>query len=65
MMLVMNSHHDLMTLTPSESQSGSEWVRLVETDLGDAAWQAACACGARCDVTGRSLLAFMLEPEAT
>jgi isoamylase len=64
-LLVMNSHHDLVVFTLPECPGGCEWVRLVDTNLDDDAEQAEFACGATYDVTGRSLLAFRLKPEAT
>jgi glycogen operon protein len=64
-LLVMNSHHDMVRFTLPECPGGSEWVRLVDTNLDDDAEQAVLPCGAIYDVTGRSLLAFMLKPEAT
>jgi isoamylase len=60
----MNSHHDVVVFTLPECPGGHEWVRLVDTNLDDDAEQAALAFGATYDVTGRSLLAFVLKPEA-
>jgi glycogen operon protein len=48
-----------------ECPGGCEWVRLVDTNLDDDAEQSGFACGTTYDVTGRSLLAFMLKPEAS
>ncbi len=59
------SHHDLMVFTLPESPGGCELVRLVDINLDDDAEQAALERSARYDVTDRSLLAFMLKPEAT
>jgi isoamylase len=53
-----------VVFTLPECPGGCEWVRLVDTNLDDDAEQATLACGAPYDVTGRSLLAFMLKPAA-
>ncbi len=63
-LLVMNSHHDLVVFTLPECPGGCEWVRLVDTNLDDDAEEAVLGCGDTYDVTGRSLLAFMLKPDA-
>ncbi len=64
-LVVLNSHHDVVVFTLPECPGGREWVRLVDTNLDDDAEQDVFACGDDYDVTGRSLLAFMLKPEAT
>jgi glycogen operon protein len=62
-LMVVNSHHDLVVFKLPECPGGCEWVRLVDTNLDDDAEEAVFACGAEYDVTGRSLLAFMLKPD--
>jgi glycogen operon protein len=63
LLVVLNSHHDVVVFTLPESPGGREWMRLVDTNLDDDAEQASLAFGATYDVTGRSLLAFMLKPD--
>jgi glycogen operon protein len=60
LLLVMNSHHDVVGFKLPEVPEGRQWARLLDTNdpkLGREAF----AFGAEYLVTGRSLLLFLLE----
>jgi glycogen operon protein len=63
LLLIMNSYHDLVGFTLPEWTGGKGWERLADTNLPDEPEQPAFAFGATYEVTGRSLLLFMLQPE--
>jgi glycogen operon protein len=65
MLLVMNSHHDVVLFTLPECQSGSHWKLLVDTNIPDLDSAAPFEIGADYQVTGRSLLLFVLQVEET
>jgi isoamylase len=66
LLFVVNAHHDVVAFTLPEVTGGRDWRRLIDTNLPDededpeepvrfAFWQ-------RYEVTGRSLLLFLLRP---
>ena len=61
MLIVMNSHHDLVEFTLPEVAGGNQWAREIDTNLPPTEAQAVCASGEVYGVTGRSLLLFSLR----
>ncbi len=64
LLLVLNAHHDVVRFTLPEAAGGSEWVSLIDTNRPDADDFRRFAFGHEYEVTGRSLLLFMLRPLA-
>jgi isoamylase len=65
--LVTNSHHDVVMFTLPAVTGGMNWVRLVDTNLPDEDEDAeevkSFKFGHPYEVTGRSLLLFLLRPQ--
>jgi glycogen operon protein len=61
MLMVMNSHHDLVEFTLPAVAGGNHWAREIDTNLPPTEQQAVCASGEIYGVTGRSLLLFSLR----
>ncbi|HEX5477488.1 MAG TPA: glycogen debranching protein GlgX [Burkholderiales bacterium] len=60
LLVVMNAHHDVVNFELPAVPEGRQWARLIDTNdpaLGDGAY----SFGAVYEVTGRSLLLFLLE----
>ena len=53
-----------MSFTLPETVGGSEWTRLLDTNLPDSQEAESFAAGGQYDVTGRSMLMFVLKPDA-
>ncbi len=66
LLLVMNAHHDTVNFTLPEVTGGRDWLRLIDTDLPDEDDDLEDALkvemGHVYEVTGRSLLLFLLRP---
>jgi isoamylase len=60
LLIVTNSHHDVVKFRLPEVAEGRRWVRLIDTNNPKAAREEH-AFGAEYLVTGRSLLLFLLE----
>ena len=64
--LVVNAHHDVVVFTLPEVTGGRDWVRLIDTNLpeedDDPEEPTRLAFGHSYEVTGRSLLLFLLRP---
>jgi isoamylase len=60
MLLIVNSHHDLVEFTLPPSPGGASWKRHIDTNAVDDP-EAHLPFGARYGVTGRSLLLFELQ----
>jgi hypothetical protein len=66
LLVIFNSHHDVVVFKLPEAAGGRDWLRLVDTNLpeedddDDAA--ATFKFGHSYEVTGRSLLLFLLRP---
>jgi isoamylase len=60
MLLIVNSHHDLVEFTLPQSPGGSKWKRLIDTNAADDP-EVSLPFGARYGVTGRSLLLFEMH----
>jgi len=65
LLLVTNAHHDIVEFTLPKASGGRDWVRLIDTNLPDEDEDydrnAAFKFGHRYQVTGRSLLLFLLR----
>jgi glycogen operon protein len=60
MLLVLNSHHDLVEFTLPGQPGGQAWRLLIDTNVPDNDSEHEFAIGERYGVTGRSLLLFVL-----
>jgi glycogen operon protein len=63
-LVVLNAFYDMVRFTLPDCAGGSHWSKLVDTNLADQSEPARFAFGATYDVTGRSLLLFILNSEA-
>ncbi len=61
-LLVLNSHHDVVSFKLPQAAGGERWVRLIDTNLPDEENLSYFPFGADYTVTGRSLLLFMVRP---
>jgi glycogen operon protein len=64
LLLVLNAHDDVVRFTLPTAVGGREWVCLIDTNQADMTWLPRFPFGHVYEVTGRSLLLFMLRPEA-
>jgi len=66
LLLVVNAHHDVVVFKLPEVTGGRDWVRLIDTNLpeedDDPEEPTRLAFGHNYEVTGRSLLLFLLRP---
>jgi glycogen operon protein len=66
LLLVVNAHHDVVVFTLPKAQAGRDWRRLVDSNRPEQDEDADTATtfkfGHRYEVTGRSLLLFLLRP---
>jgi glycogen operon protein len=63
LLLVLNAHHDVVVFKLPEAVGGTQWMRLIDTH-NDQTDPIAFAFGHDYEVTGRSLLLFILQPTA-
>ena len=63
LLLVVNGYHDVVGFVLPEWAGGSAWRLLADTNTPDEDSRPAFPFGQRYDVTGRSLLLFLLQPE--
>jgi isoamylase len=61
LLLILNSHHDLVNFTLPKHGTGHSWSVLIDTNLPSLEDQTAFETGAAYGVTGRSLLLFALR----
>ena len=59
MLLVLNSHHDLVQFTLPDTAGGKEWRLLIDTNLGDAEASYRGNAGDVYGITGRSLALYI------
>jgi isoamylase len=59
MLMVLNSHHDLVNFTLPEYPDGQTWERLVDTHMPNEEVPYAGKTGEVYGVTGRSLVLFV------
>jgi isoamylase len=65
LLILYNAYHDLVQFTLPETVGGVEWTRLLDTNLPDSQAVEHFKAGDSYDVTGRSMLMFVLKPEDT
>jgi glycogen operon protein len=65
LLLLFNAYHDLVSFTLPETVGGEAWTRLLDTNLPDSQDAESFSFNKPYDVTGRSLLMFVLKPEDT
>ncbi|AWN35630.1 glycogen debranching protein GlgX [Methylobacterium radiodurans] len=65
LLILYNAYHDLVTFTLPDTVGGVEWTRLLDTNLPDSQAVEHFRAGDSYDVTGRSMLMFVLKPEDT
>ncbi len=65
LLILYNAYHDLVQFTLPETVGGEEWTRLLDTNLPDSQTIEHFKAGDSYDVTGRSMLMFVLKPEDT
>ncbi|MBE7204609.1 MAG: glycogen debranching enzyme GlgX, partial [Parafilimonas terrae] len=65
LLLLFNAYHDLVTFNLPETVGGEAWTRLLDTNLPDSQDVESFGFGQPYEVTGRSLLMFVLKPEDT
>lgn len=65
LLILYNAYHDLVSFTLPETVGGEEWTRLLDTNLPDSQAVEHFKAGDSYDVTGRSMLMFVLKPEDT
>ncbi len=63
LLLLVNAYHDVVGFTLPETVGGTQWIRLIDTNLPEDQEAASFRAGDRYDVTGRSLLVMVLRPE--
>ena len=63
LLLVLNAHHDVVKFTLPSAPGGREWVCLIDTNQAELNTMPRFSFGHVYEVTGRSLLLFMLRPE--
>jgi glycogen operon protein len=63
LLLILNAHHDVVSFALPEATGGRDWVCLVDTNHPELEEPAMYAFNHPYEVTGRSLLLFMLVPE--
>ena len=63
LLLVMNSHHDMVVFTLPECADGTAWQLLIDTNTPDTESAEPFVIGHQYQVTGRSLLLFVLKVE--
>jgi isoamylase len=63
LLTVMNAHHDVVVFTLPECPGGTEWERMIDTNLAEDAAAETFPTGHGYEVTGQSLLLFALKPE--
>ena len=64
LLLILNAYHDLVRFTLPPAVGGREWVCVIDTNRPDLTGLPRFQFGHVYEVTGRSLLLFMLRPEA-
>jgi glycogen operon protein len=62
LLMILNAHHDVVPFKLPEAVGGSRWVRLIDTNQAQSDELQDCAFGQVYQVTGRSLLLFILRP---
>jgi len=61
LLMVINGYHDLVRFTLPEAAGGEGWLLLLDTNVPDQGANSTFATGQAFDVTGRSVLLFLLQ----
>jgi isoamylase len=64
MLIIINAHHDVVVFKLPEVAGGDVWRCLIDTNVSERAEEPVYAHGSNYEVTGRSLLLFVLESSA-
>jgi glycogen operon protein len=66
LLLIVNAHHDVVVFKLPDVPGGRDWIRLIDTNLPqddeDSEDPARFPFGHEYEVTGRSLLLYLLRP---
>ncbi len=62
-LLVLNAHHDVVNFKLPEVAGAKVWRRLIDTNAPEAEGAQRVRIGDEYQITGRSLLLFVVEPE--
>ncbi len=63
MLVIFNSHHDLVNFTLPESAGHATWTLLIDTNVVEHPGEEEFATGQAYQVTGRSVLVFALDSD--
>ncbi len=63
-LLVLNAYHDVVAFTLPEVVGGQKWQCLLDTNIPDDVTRESFQTGETYEITGRSLVLFVLEPES-
>ena len=63
-LLVLNAHHDVVNFPLPEVVGGNVWRCLLDTNIPDDGNHESFQTGETYEITGRSLVLFVLEPES-
>jgi glycogen operon protein len=63
-LIVLNAFHDVVNFTLPEVVGGKDWRVLLDTNIPDDANHHSIGTGEAYEITGRSLVLFVLEPES-
>lgn len=64
-LIITNSHSDVVPFTLPTAAGGSRWIKLLDTHKPDDTALAGSTFGERYEVPARALLLFVLQPERT
>ena len=64
LLIVLNAHTEVVPFTLPAAVGGSRWIRLIDTNEPDGEALALRDFGHAYEVAGRSLLLFVLQPDA-
>jgi len=62
-LIIFNAHHDVVVFTLPACPGGSNWLRVIDTNVDDNSDKVIVATGETYEATCRSLLVFALQPE--
>jgi glycogen operon protein len=62
LLLIFNAYHDVVVFTLPEVRGGNQWKCLIDTNMPDRPDEPLFAPGDQYQITGRSLLLFVLQP---
>jgi len=65
LLIVLNAHSEVVPFKLPPAMGGNRWIRLIDTSEPEGEPLALRDFGQACEVSGRSLLLFVLQPERT